>query len=189
MTPQRIKFFLVKAVPVVLLAVLLLLVDITLNQADINIAGSDMLPQLPQATELDSSSAKAEGIVALYNKFDIPADDTVGLTEPEQQSNENQGLTLAEQESQEGLLRTLYINDEIYRLSAIINQGQYVASLSVTDIKAPDIPPTRRVLKAKDTLYHYDVVSVTSRRITLRHQQRELWLQLFTPEQTESVPN
>lgn len=188
MTQQRIKALLLQTVPVILLAVILLLVDIALNQVDVNKTDSNILPQLPQTIQSGSGAAKAEDILALYNKFDMP-EDSLALTETEQANNDTKGLTLAEQEKQQGLLRELYINDEVYRLSAIVNQGDYVASLSVTDIKASDSAPTRRVLKVKDTLHHYEVVSVTSRRITLRHQQRELWLQLFMPEQVKSVPN
>lgn len=175
-----------KLMPVLVLSLMLLVVDTVINRPVLDVSASSLLPQIPQPTNVAAIGAKAETIVALYQGFDVPA--VVEVKQVETVSTQP-GLTQAQQEQQQGLLRELYINDEIYRLGAIVNQGRYTASLSITKVNQTDTPSRRLLLKAGDNLEHYQVVSVSARRITLKHQQRELWLQLFTPEQTTPKAN
>lgn len=187
MKALRIKDLAIKVAPVLLLTVLLVLADIALNRPVTNTASSDMLPQLPAATANTNVGNNSADILSLYGQFNAPADTS---NEPDAEPvKASEGLTLAEQNLQQGLLRALYIDDQVYRLSAVVNQGQPVASLTVTYADAAGKPPARLILKQGDALHQYKVVSVTSRRITLRHQQRELWLQLFTPQPAEPEQN
>jgi hypothetical protein len=183
----RLKALVIKVAPVLVLAAVLVLTDVALNKPVTNTTSSDMLPQLPATVSNVNAATKPADILSLYSQFNAPVEAS------EEQAVEPavvfSGLTPAEQQLQQGLLRALYIDDQVYRLSAIVNQGQPVASLRVTDATAADKPAVRLTLKQGDTLHQYDVISVTSRRITLRHQQRELWLQLFTPGQAEAEAN
>ena len=182
MNTVRLRALAYKTLPALLLASLLLIIDITLNKPDTSAATSDMLPQLPPANSLSGSRSDNETILALYSQFDVPA----VTAEPEPITQVASGkLSQGQQALQQGLLRVLYIDDKIYRLTAIVNQRQVVANLTVSDINAPDAPAQRLALQKGDTLQQYKVVSVTAQRITFRHQQRELWLQLFTPEPVE----
>ncbi|KKO46968.1 hypothetical protein WG68_03275 [Arsukibacterium ikkense] len=187
MNTARAKALLIKTLPVVLLAAVLLLVDIAINRPDSAAATSDMLPRLPQASLSPSSSAEADAVLALYQQFDAPA--AIVATDPEPATQAGQGLSQQQQDAQQGLLRALYIDNKMYRLTAVVNQRQAIANLTVTDVQAPNAPPQRLALQKGDTLHQYEVVSVTARRITFRHQQRELWLQLFTPEPADPVAN
>ena len=178
MNTVQMKSVLLKVLPALLLAILLLSVDLAVNTPDTTNAVSDLLPVLPKGTDTVNSDTKVAAALELYQMFDVPEVDVSAEPEPETASA---GLTQEQQQQQQGLLQVLYIDDEMYRLSAIINQGRYVAVLTVTNINNEALPPKRLQLKQDDNLQQYQVVSVTSRRITLRHQQRELWLQLFTP--------
>ena len=181
-----VKTFTVKFLPVLALSAVFLLADILVNRPQPDASASGLLPQIPQMASTVEIGAKADTILAMYQHFDVPVVVDMKPTEPEPTQL---GLTQAQQEQQQGLLRELYIEDEIYRLSAIVNQGRYTASLSVTRVNQTDMPSKRLLLQTGDTLAHYKVVSVSARRITFTHGQRELWLQLFTPAQTTPVAN
>lgn len=181
MSRVQLKTILFQIVPVLLLSAVLFIIDIALNKPLTETASSDMLPTLPVDTEVTSSDTEAADMLALYSHFNSPVE---AKNVAEQETvNKMSGLSLAEQDSQQGLLRSLYINDKVYRLSAVIKQQRYIANLTVTDITNPDALPQRLSLQAEDKLHHYEVLAVSATRITLRHQQRELWLQLFMAEQ------
>lgn len=175
-----------KIIPVLAISAVLMIADVMINKPVVDVSTSGLLPLIPQQADVEAVGAKADSILALYQGFDVPVVTEVKQLEPEPT---HMGLTQAQQEQQQGLLRELYINDEVYRLSAIVNQGSYIASLSVTNVNKADTSSRRLLLKTGDTLQHYTVVSVTARRITLRHEERKLWLQLFTPEQTTPMAN
>lgn len=186
MNTVRARALAYKTLPALLLGSLLLIIDITLNKPDTSAATSDMLPQLPSAKSLSGSRSDNEAILALYAQFDVQ----VVMTEPEPVTQIATGKLSQEQQAlQQGLLRALSIDDNVYRLTGIVNQGQAVANLTVTDVNDVDATPQRLALQKGDTLQQYDVVSVTARRITLKHEQRELWLQLFMPEPIEQEMN
>jgi hypothetical protein len=186
MNTVQMKSVLLKVLPALLLAILLLSVDLAVNTPDTTNAVSDLLPVLPKDRDAVNSDTKVAAALELYQMFDVPEVDVSAEPEPETASA---GLTQEQQQQQQGLLQVLYIDDEMYRLSAIINQGRYVAVLTVTNINNEALPPRRLQLKQNDNLQQYEVVSVTSRRITLRYQQRELWLQLFTPGPAQLAEN
>ena len=178
MNSAQMKAIVLKVLPALLLAMLLLSVDIAVNKPDTANAVSDLLPVLPKGRDTVNNDTKVAETLQLYQMFDAPEVDVAAQPEPETASA---GLTQEQQQQQQGLLQALYIDDEMYRLSAIINQGRYVAILTVTNTNNEALPSRRLLLGQDDNLQQYQVVAVTSRRITLRHQQRELWLQLFTP--------
>jgi hypothetical protein len=178
MNSAQMKAIALKVLPALLLAMLLLSVDIAVNKPDTANAVSDLLPVLPKSRDMVNNDTKVAETLQLYQTFDAPKADVSAEPETETVSA---GLTQEQQQQQQGLLQVLYIDDEKYRLSAIINQGRYVAVLTVTNTNNEALPSRRLLLGQGDNLQQYQVVAVTSRRITLRHQQRELWLQLFTP--------
>ncbi|MEH8021204.1 hypothetical protein [Rheinheimera metallidurans] len=181
MNLRQFKTLAIKLAPILLLAALLALIDYSVNAPKTNAVSSDMLPQVPAIINPVDAGVQSAEIIALYRQFNAPQAVEAELP-PSSETEGVSGLTLAEQDLQQGRLRTLYINDNVYRLSAIIKQQYYMANLTVTDSKNPSAMPQRLLLKAGDKLQHYDVVAVSAKRITLRHQQRELWLQLFTAE-------
>lgn len=187
MTRIRAKVLLVKTLPVLALACVLLFIDIALNRPDSAAAAAEILPRLPQARLQSNSSAEADAILALYQQFDAPV--VIDTPDPDTSAQSTGVLNHEQQDLQQGLLRALYIGDKVYRLTAVVNQRQAIANLTVTTVTAPDAPPQRLALQKGDTLHHYEVVSLTAHRITLRHQQRELWLQLFTPEPPATAAN
>lgn len=177
-----LKNYSVKLILVSILVLLAVVVDVFINFPSDNVTTSDLLPEIPVRNAAQNPESAAQAVLSLYSQFDMPI--AVEVEQPEAQQKTDT-LTLEQQEQQKGLLRALYINNERYRLNAIINQQQFVASLSVTDANDIEAVSKRLQLRAGDKLYHYEVVSVTARRITLRHEERELWLQLFTPEKAQ----
>lgn len=186
MKSERLNRLLIQILPALVLAGVLVFADRFMNAPDTSATDSDMVPPLPKINNSERNLRKPAATIALYSQFDTLKSDTDVKPENEQDI-QSSGLTAEEQEQQQGLLRQLYIDNEVYRLSAVVNQRQYTANLTVTDVTSPEAPPRRLALKAGDKLHQYDVESVTAKRITLRHQQRELWLQLFTAEQAVSA--
>lgn len=167
-----------------LLASALCFIDVIANRTNLSASVSDVLPVIPKSHNSHINLSRSMSTLELFSGFDKLELENIVTSEPERNK---EGLTEEEQLAQEGLLRILYIGNKAYRLSAIIKHGDYIANLSVTDNSTPDSPPRGLLLKRGDRLHEYQVVSLTERRITLRHQKRELWLQLFNSGQIEIV--
>jgi hypothetical protein len=186
MKSERLKRLILPTMLVLALATLMVFADALINAPDTSAVDSDMVPQLPPSERAMLNLHEPAKVLALYSHFDVLKSDS-DIHSEDPKSQQQAGLSAEEQELQQGLLRQLYIGNEVYRLSAVVNHRQYMANLTVTDASSPKTPPRRLGLKAGDKLQQYEVVSVGAKRITFRHQQRELWLQLFNAEQAASA--
>lgn len=182
MNRAHAKALALKALPVLTVAIVLLLADIQLNKPDTRAAVSDMLPALPAGANNHEQQLSAT-VLSLFAGFDAPP--IAEPVQPTSLASTRQGLDLSQQALQQGLLHQLYIEDERYRLTAVISQQHLYASLTIEHVNAPEHPAGRLIVKKGDTIGPYQVVSVSTRRLTLRQQERELWLQLFTPVSVE----
>ncbi|WP_337841047.1 hypothetical protein [Rheinheimera sp.] len=171
-------------------ALALVLMDLWLSRPELRDPRSDLLPVLPinKVAPVPGSHDVVQQLISQLEQSDI--------TEVEAEDNKDKGMSLEQQQQQQGLLKELYIGDKVYRLTAIVRQaGRYKAVLSVGDNKAATAArPSRLTLQQGDMLDGYQVIELGGKRLTLALQQRTLWLELFAPavaltEATETAGN
>ncbi|GIU46050.1 hypothetical protein [Shewanella algidipiscicola] len=179
----------------------LLVIDYFINQSDEQFRESDLLPELPVEIQMKQSSGDEIEVIGLYSQFDQPKVVEV-KKEVKLTTNIIDSMSLVEQNKQSGLLSKLYIGNAIYRLSGVVQAGEYKAAFSVSYTQAPEsrvvsesdanedrlrekvqqkVGKTNISVFKGDLLGPYTVESIDSRRVVLVDNGRRLWLELFAP--------
>lgn len=141
--------------------------------ADFEPVASDLVPALPQSTA-QKSQRQVESSLSLFARYDQSE-----AIVTETVSGNSDTLSAELQAQQQGLLRKLYIDKQIYQLSAILQQQQLIAVLSV--YTADGQYQQHLALKQGDVLGEYRVAALSQQRLTLQQGERKLWLELFIP--------
>lgn len=153
----------------------LVVLDWRLHSQTKPLSQGDLIPDLP-----------AQLATVAATKIELPAAFASQLTEAAQEAPVAVvGLTADAQSKQQGLLNKLYIGEEVYRLRGIIQRGTSTALLQVENLQGEH--KRRLELKAGDELAPYQVLEVSNKRILLQQGERQLWLQLFVPQQAATA--
>ena len=158
-------------------ALALVLMDLWLSKPELRDPRSDLLPVLP-INKVAPQPGSNDVVQQLINQLEQP-----DVTEREAEDNKDKGLSLEQQQQQQGLLKDLYIGDNVYRLTAIVRQGgRYKAVLSVRSVQAEQGAKAERLeLNAGDEIEGYQVSELSAKRLTLTQKERRVWLELFVP--------
>ncbi|WP_281556605.1 hypothetical protein [Thalassomonas sp. RHCl1] len=144
--------------------------DTSKNEVQLSgFSGDIKLPQLDKAQQLRIEQA--------FLQYDQQVDKTV---------KKPIGLSLEQQQQQEGELSQLFVGDKLYHLMAIVapkEQGQgslpKFALLQVTDIKDNSVEVSKIVHGGE--LSDYKIAITDTRKVNFRHKQRELELLMYQP--------
>ncbi|MFC4656851.1 hypothetical protein ACFO3I_17670 [Rheinheimera marina] len=158
-------------------ALALVLMDLWLSKPELRDPRSDLLPVLP-INKVAPQPGSNDVVQQLINQLEQP-----DVTEREAEDNKDKGLSLEQQQQQQGLLKELYIGDNVYRLTAIVRQGgRHKAVLSVRSVQAEQGAKAERLeLNAGDEIKGYQVSELSAKRLTLTQKERRVWLELFVP--------
>lgn len=178
------------------LLTLLLATDYLVNKSSGQLKQSSLIPELPKLTQTSVDLIAGSDVLTLYSQFDQPKVEEVATADEANAANQEQAMSLAEQNQQSGLLDKLYIGDAIYRLSGIVKSGDYKAALSIRYVAAVEqlednstenssVASERRSrhvsLFVGEKLAQYQVESISNKRLVLNDNGRRLWLELFVP--------
>lgn len=175
-TFRWLKPYRTDALVTLLLVVCLLVIDWLWYSPERQASVGRNLPELTAWNETDTVTHPVAPMIASYQqKFFIP----------EEQGTQGEeaaviaGLSFAEQQAQQGLVRHLYIEDKRYSLNAILSKQSAVAVFKEEQLSNGKIATISRT--DSEALGPYLIKSIKDNRVTLTEKDRIVWLQLFQP--------